>query len=148
VVSDGGLVSLMSRFAGRTPLDRVLWNPLEPGLRIGVLPPGVDEPRMLADLLNAVRFAWIEENHGRQPLPLLLVLHEGLVALENGMFRGPAVKAVRRLGQARLTRPFAVVVSRRVFEDLASLDRQPFPVARFHPVRWEGIPAFGAEWPL
>lgn len=145
LASDGGLGALMARCADQGALDRVQWNDTEPGLRTGVLPPGVDEPRLLTDLVESVRGA-LAGLVSRAPV--LLALHEGLARLDDGQFRGPALATVRELSRARLPEPFAVVVSQRVFEDLAALDVQPFPVARFRPFTVGGVAAQAAGWPL
>ncbi len=145
LAANGGLEESAAGLAALRGLDRVLWNEAEPGLWTGVLPPGVDEPRLLADLVESLRAAIAA---GDCPAPLLLALHEGLVRLSGGEFRGPALTTVRELGRARLPGPFSVVVSRRVFEDLEALEFQPFPVSRFRPVTIGAVPALVAGWPL
>jgi len=145
----GGLEALVALLSAGGALDRVLWNEAEPGLQAGVLPPGVDEPRSLADLVEAAHRAQTAlraADPGRAPA--LLVLHEGLVRLVDGQFDGPALDTVRTLGRVRPPEDFGVVLSRRVFEDLAALDVQPLPLARFRPLTVDGVDALVAGWPV
>ncbi|MCD0452459.1 hypothetical protein LO762_25205 [Actinocorallia sp. API 0066] len=142
LAADGPLHGLLDR----PPFDRALWNdPEEPGLRTGVLPPGVDEPGILGEMVATVCAAMAAE-----PLPpLVLALHEGLAALTEGRFDGPALRTVRTLGGARFESPYSVVISQRLFEDLSALERPVLPVARFRPLQVRGIGAVSAhplEW--
>lgn len=130
---------------GLPPFDRALWNDAEPGLRVGVLPPGVDEPDLVCGLVQTVREA-LRDGGG----PLVLALHEGLAALEDGQFRGPALRTVRDLAQARFDSPCSVLISERLFEDLSALERPPLPVEWFRPVAVGGVAALRAhplDWP-
>ncbi|ROO90693.1 hypothetical protein EDD29_8430 [Actinocorallia herbida] len=127
------------------PFDRTLWNDAEPGLRTGVLPPGVDEPDLLGAMVETVREALCAGGG-----PLVLALHEGLASLVDGQFRGPGLETVRDLGRARFASPCSVVISGRLFEDLRALERPVLPVQRFRPVTVGGVAAMRAhplDWP-
>jgi hypothetical protein len=147
LASDGGIGTVLTRCSGLRALERVLWNDAEPGLCTGVLPPGVDEPRLLADLVAAVGEALTPGTGEPVGPPVRLALHEGLSRLDGGQFRGPALDAVRELSRVSPSAPLTVVVSRRIFEDLAALDVQPLPLDGFRPVR-AAFPALAAGWPL
>lgn len=125
----------------RPPFDRVLWNAAEPGLRTGVLPPGVDEPALLGELVGTLRAAAA----AAVLPPVVLALHEGLASLVDGGFRGPGMRAVRDLARHRGAGGCTVVISRRLFEDLADLPAPALPVTRFCPVEVAGTPAVSAQ---
>jgi hypothetical protein len=147
-----GLPRIMDRLLRDAVLERVSWNAGEAGLQVGVLPPGIDEPSALAELVQAAYRAVRAENRRcpRGGVRLRLALHEGLVSLVDGEFDGPAVTAVRALAHGTAlvpgTSPLLLVCSLRIFDDLAALGSPWFRPERFRRLDGDGIPALAAEW--
>ncbi|GAA3230915.1 hypothetical protein [Actinocorallia longicatena] len=142
-----GLETMMGALVAEPVLDRVLWNDDRAGLRIGVLAPGIDEPRAVAGLVRSVARVVLAVADA----PVRLALHEGLVSLAGGQWCGPAITDVAGLGRHPLEPSpggLTVLLSHRVHDDLARLGRGTFPLSGFRPVASAPVPAHTMTWDL
>jgi hypothetical protein len=147
MTSSRGFSSLLERFRAGLSLDRVLWNGQDDRLQTAVLPPGIDEVRAVIELLRAAHRVVLA---APAPVRLRLAIHEGLVALVDGNFRGPAISTARALCLDLQVLPteadLVVVLSERISDDLSELGVQPFPAARFHPITAGSLSARAVVW--
>ena len=118
-----------------------------------LLPTGIDEPRVLAQLTRSVgaELRRINAAGGGRRLRVALAFHEGIVALEPSGFSGVAIGRACRLAVAPETRsamashPAAdliVLLTDRIFDDLREQPDSAFGTARFERVDIED-PAVG-----
>jgi hypothetical protein len=121
-----GLVTgpLLAGLCSVIGLDRIQWEPRPTGIALGVVPPGVDEPAVLADLVLGLRTVLSRRNEslsrrnespGQERLRLTAAAHEGITYLGEPGFIGPVVNAVC---QACAHPGLALLLSRRPSDDL------------------------------
>lgn len=113
---------------------------------VALLPPGIDEPRAVAALVDGLVQALRQVNGqlgGGARLRLRMAVHEGITILAAGGFRGYAIVKTGRLvdsqalQEALATSPdasLAVVFSDQVFEDVGPLTYPALPADRFRRV--------------
>lgn len=136
------LAGLLDRLCGALPLDRILWNTPTGPTMLGVFPPGIDEPQVVADLFQEAARAAADLG-----LHLRLALHEGLVTMAGGEFTGTAMNvvhrlcALRELAAASGPGPVAVALSGRIFDDLTAFGGV-VPVARFRRTAVDACPVW------
>lgn len=134
-------------------LERILLCRQSDGdVEIVVLPAGIDEPCIVAALVNGLIDVLRRINmplNGGDRVRLRMAVHEGITMLTGSGFAGRAVaKACRMLSAppllAALARSpksdFAVMLSDPVFEDIGSFDRS-LPLDRFERVEISGAVA-------
>jgi hypothetical protein len=114
-------------------LDRMLIDRHKSG-QIGVLPVGIDEPRVVSSLVEGLMSALAGLN-----VRLRLAVNEGVTTLTTGGFGGNAIAKVRRLAESAPLRSalaehpqacLAVLLSAPVFEDIGPR----LPADQFRPV--------------
>jgi hypothetical protein len=114
-------------------LDRILLDRHNAG-QVGVLPVGIDEPRVVSSLVEGLVRATAALN-----VRLRLAFHEGVTTLVRGSFGGKAVAKVRRLAEGPSLRAalaehpqasLAVMLSAPVFEGVGLR----MPTDQFHRV--------------
>lgn len=129
-------------------LDRMLLNRREPtGEQVGLLPVGIDEPRVVSSLVEGLSGALAELNlgrDGRSPVRLRVAFHEGVTTLAADGFGGRAVTRVRQLASSLPMRAaldehprasLAVLMSDPVFEEVGEADDPGLPADQFRPVQ-------------
>jgi hypothetical protein len=103
-------------------LDRLLLDRHNAG-QVGVLPVGIDEPRVVSSLVEGLVRALAGLN-----VRFRLAFHEGITTLATGGFGGNAIAKVRRLAESPPLRAalaehprasLAVLLSATVFEDIS-----------------------------
>lgn len=117
------------------------------GEQVGLLPVGIDEPRVVSSLVEGLSSALGELNlarDGRPPVRLRVAFHEGVTTLAAGGFGGRAVTRVRELAGSGPMRAaldehprasLAVLLSDPVFEGVGHADHPGLPADRFQPVQ-------------
>jgi hypothetical protein len=128
-------------------LDRMLLNSREAGEeQVGLLPVGIDEPRVVSSLVEGLSRALAELNAPRVaaiPLRLRLAFHEGVTTLAAGGFQGNTLAKVRELAKSPQLRAaldehpmarLAVLLSDPVFEDIGHFGYPGLPADRFQRV--------------
>lgn len=129
-------------------LDRMLLNRREPtGEQVGLLPVGIDEPRVVSSLVEGLSGALAELNvprDGRSPVRLRVAFHEGVTTLAADGFGGRAVTRVRQLATSLPMRAaldehprasLAVLMSDPVFEEVGDAADPGLPADQFRPVQ-------------
>jgi hypothetical protein len=129
-------------------LDRMLLDRTEAtGEQIGLLPVGIDEPRVVSSLVEGLSSALGELNlprQGRSPVRLRVAFHEGVTTLAADGFGGRAVARVRELADSPPMRAaldehprasLAVLLSDPVFEGVGNSDYPGLTADRFQPVQ-------------
>jgi len=110
-------------------LDRMLLNHHDTGDgQVGLLPVGIDEPRVVSSLVDGLTRALARLNTaGRASVRLRLAFHEGVTTLTSDGFGGNAVTKVRQLAASEQLRAaldecprasLAIMLSDPVFEDI------------------------------
>ncbi len=151
---DGGVEVLRMRLSSvlweacaLAGLDRMLLNTPGTGKgEVALLPVGIDEPRVLSALVDALiqvlRRINTPLNDGSR-VRLRVAVHEGITILIGNAFAGNAVVKTCRLRDSTplhlaLTRnphaDLAVLLSEEVFEDVARFDQLRLPVDLFQRV--------------
>jgi hypothetical protein len=128
-------------------LDRAVWDRSGAGgAQLALLPPGVDEGRVVADFVRELGAALRRRNGqltGPARLRLRLAVHQGITRVTEAGCAGPAVVRTRRLLgsaalRARLARnrnaDLAVIVSAELFEDVVDQDYPDLRGSDFEPV--------------
>jgi hypothetical protein len=128
-------------------LDRMLLNHQAHGeVRVGLLPVGIDEPRVVASLVEGLFQAIGELNvrqAGQAPVRLRMAFHEGVTTLAADGFGGYAVTRVRQLAespqlQAALDEhpraSLAVLLSDPLFQDIRPFGYPGLAASQFRPV--------------
>jgi hypothetical protein len=128
-------------------LDRMLLNrSAADGEQVGLLPVGIDEPRVVSSLVEGLSSALAELDvppGGRGPVRLRVAFHEGVTTLAADGFGGRAVTKVRELAGSPHLRAaldehprarLAVVLSDPVFEGVGHSDYPSLPADQFRPV--------------
>jgi hypothetical protein len=128
-------------------LDRMLLNrPGPDGEQVGLLPVGIDEPRVVSSLVEGLHSALAELNRPQQgghPVRLRVAFHEGVTTLAADGFGGRAVTKVRELAGSPHLRAaldehprasLAVVLSDPVFEGVGHSGHPSLPADQFQPV--------------
>jgi hypothetical protein len=128
-------------------LDRMLLNRRDAGEeQVGLLPVGIDEPRVVSSLIEGFSCALAEFNNakaGGTPVRVRLAFHEGITTLSADGFSGNAVAKVRRLAgsphlraalQERPHASLAVLLSDPVFEDIGRFGYSSLPPDQFQQV--------------
>ncbi|MEO3857862.1 hypothetical protein [Acrocarpospora sp. B8E8] len=125
------LEALIAEVSAAAQLERLLWNDSVALPRVGVLPPGFDESRVVADLVTGTLAAVLRSG---KSLSVRLALHEGPTFLSGAEFGGPAVETVRAMCVGgRLPAPLTVVISGRLFDDVVAIGAEGFPLRSFRP---------------
>jgi hypothetical protein len=141
---------LSTAFAGvcaSLGLDRMLLNRrTNDGLQVGLLPVGIDEPRVVSSLVEGLSGTLATLNvqqATRACVRLRLAFHEGVTMLEAEGFSGNAVTRVRQLAESSQLRAalsqhprgsLAVVISDPVFQDIGHPGYPSLPLERFQRV--------------
>ncbi|ETK35222.1 hypothetical protein [Microbispora sp. ATCC PTA-5024] len=130
----GDLDAILADLCRSAGLERLLWNDPSAEPRVGVLPPGFDEPRLVGDIITRTLAAVRRRRRRGGDVAVRLALHEGLTVMAGGQFGGPGVNAVRALcGVGAYPVPLAVVISGRLFDDVAALGGDEPALRRFRP---------------
>jgi len=129
-------------------LDRMLLDGAgAAGEQVGLLPVGIDEPRVVSSLVEGLSSALGELNggqDGRSPVRLRVAFHEGVTTLAADGFGGRAVSRVRELAgsppmKAALDEhpraSLAVLLSDPVFEGVGNSGHPGLAAGRFEPVQ-------------
>ncbi len=129
-------------------LDRMLLNRREPtGEQVGLLPVGIDEPRVVSSLVEGLSGALAELNlrrDGQSPVRLRVAFHEGVTTLAADGFGGRAVTRVRALASSLPMRAaldehprasLAVLMSDPVFEEVGDAADSGLAADQFRPVQ-------------
>lgn len=132
-------------------LDRMLLNHQAHGeVRVGLLPVGIDEPRVVASLVEGLFQAIAELNvprAGRARVRLRLALHEGVTVLAADGYGGNAVARVRHLAESPQLRAaldacpragLAVLLSDPLFQDICPFGYPRLSASQFRPVKIAG----------
>jgi hypothetical protein len=126
--------------------DRMLLNrSAADGEQIGLLPVGIDEPRVVSSLVEGLSsaLAGLDAPPGGGPVRLRVAFHEGVTTLADDGFGGRAVTKVRELASSPHLRAaldehprarLAVVLSDPVFEGVGHCDYPGLPADQFQPV--------------
>ena len=133
-----------ARFRSSPAVERVLWND-DTDVCVGVFAPGLDEPRLIGEVISAARNIAPDDQTTR----IRLVLHEGLVSLTDGRFCGPAITDARDLGVHSLRREAAglrVVLTQRVFDDVSRLAPHVVSPEDFRHDETAPVPAHVSIW--
>jgi hypothetical protein len=125
-------------------LDRMLLNRrTDDGPQVGLLPVGIDEPRVVSSLVEGLSGTLATLNaqqERRVPVRLRLAFHEGVTMLAAEGFSGNAVTRVCQLAESSQLRAalsqhprgsLAVVLSDPVFRDIAHVGYPGLPLERF-----------------
>ena len=133
-------------------LDRMLLNHQAHGeVRVGLLPVGIDEPRVVASLLDGLSRAIAELNvsqAGQASTRLRLAFHEGVTTLAADGFGGTAVARVRELAESPPLRAaldehphasLAVLLSDPLFQDICPFGYPELSADQFRPVEIAGL---------
>ena len=99
------LVQLLKEASDSAGLDRIYWDTQPTGDgEVALLPPGVDEARVIADFVHELRIALYQRNRilgADARLRLRVALHQGITHLAENGFGGSAVVVVCRLLNSR-----------------------------------------------
>ncbi|MCE0538180.1 hypothetical protein LWF15_22030 [Kineosporia rhizophila] len=110
------LVGLLGRAALQIRMERLYWQPDPAGPVLGAFPPGVDEPDVLAGLVQAVRRLVDEDDRWR----LTMVVNEGLTYLDAAGISGPTVDFMQNLlTPVTDAAPLTIVTPRHLYDELA-----------------------------
>jgi hypothetical protein len=133
-------------------LDRMLLNHRADGeVRVGLLPVGIDEPRVVASLVDGLSRAIAELNvprSGRPSTRLRLAFHEGVTTLAADGFGGTAVARVRQLAESPQLRAaldehprasLAVLLSDPLFQDICPFGYPGLCADQFRQVEIAGL---------
>jgi hypothetical protein len=125
-------------------LDRMLLHCQPAGeQQVGLLPVGIDEPRVVSSLVDGLFRALTELSippNGRAPVRLRLAFHEGVTTLAADGFGGNAVATVRQMAksphlQAALDEhpraSLAVLLSDPVFQEIEHFGYSGLPTDQF-----------------
>ncbi|WP_214111017.1 hypothetical protein [Acrocarpospora catenulata] len=131
------LADVLAAACAAARLDRLLWGSPVRSPWAGVLHPGVDESRAVADLVHATWVALGAHNAAAaRPLAIRLAIAEGLTVLRDGEFDGPGVRMADALcDRAPLSAGLEVAVSGRILDDIRAVGGARFPLAGFRPFR-------------
>lgn len=152
------LVGLIERASAAAGLDRLLQQQGD-GLLL-LLPAGVNEPRVIADLTRALRTALRRRDlpagrGGPDRLRVRLAFHQGITRLLETGFVGRAVTTVHRLRDSDQLRDalranpqadLGVIISEQLFEDTAEQNPNGLPSGRSWHVRVEVRGASVPAW--
>jgi hypothetical protein len=154
----------------RAGLDRQDWDTQPQGDgEVALLPPGVDETRVIPDLIHELKIALRQRNrhlNAKARLRLRVAVHQGITHRSANGYSGTAIVMVCRLLNAQALREvlehhpaddFALIVSDNLYDDLIRHEYRDLQMASFRKVTvrhqgkgfaapaWIHVPSFDGE---
>jgi len=142
------LVEVLKDACGNAGLDRMYWQTQATGDgELALLPPGVDETRVIDDFVRELDVSLYQRNRGYMQgakLRLRVAIHQGITHLgENGFAGGAVVKACRLLDAPPLKAALkqhpdvdlVLIVSDQIYEDVIAPNFRSLRAESFREVR-------------